>query len=73
MSDEIKIDKATFESRISSLQTAWKDKKNDAFNGVKCILSVMGRTEDGPYSKSLALHVRKLWITPPGGLGQTEG
>ena len=57
MGDEIKIDKTTFESRLGALQTAWKDKKSDAFNAVKSILSVMGKTEEGPYSKSLALHV----------------
>lgn len=55
--DEVKIDKTTFESRLGALQAAWKDKKSDAFNGVKSILSVMGKTEEGPYSKSLALHV----------------
>ncbi|KAF8468318.1 FACT complex subunit-domain-containing protein [Kalaharituber pfeilii] len=59
MGDEIKIDKTTFENRLSALQTAWKDKKNDAFSGVKSILSVMGKTEEGPYSKSLALH---FWL-----------
>ena len=57
MGDEIKIDKTTFEARLSALQAAWKDKKIDAFNGVKSILSVMGKSEEGPYSKSLALHV----------------
>lgn len=57
MGDEIKLDKATFEARLSALQAAWKDKKIDAFNGVKSILSVMGKSEEGPYSKSLALHV----------------
>lgn len=64
MGDAIEIDIATFESRLGALQAAWKDKKNDAFNGVKSLLSVMGKTEEGPYSKSLALHVCTLSLSP---------
>ena len=60
MGDEIKIDKAVFESRLLTLQSIWKDRKStDAFNNVTSILSVMGKTEEGPYSKSLALH---FWL-----------
>ena len=73
MGDEIRIEKATFESRVANLQAAWKDRKNDAFNGVTSILSVMGKTEEGPYSKSLALHVSGLsvcWVWRVGRRGQ---
>ncbi|KAI5800248.1 FACT complex subunit-domain-containing protein [Peziza echinospora] len=60
MGDEIKIDKAVFENRLLTLQSIWKDRKStDAFNNVTSILSVMGKTEEGPYSKSLALH---FWL-----------
>jgi len=58
MGDEVKIDKQVFHSRLGHLISAWKDsKKNEAFAGAGSILVVMGKTEDGPYSKSLSLHV----------------
>lgn len=58
MGDEVKIDKALFHARLSNLISLWKDpKKNDVFAGAESILVVMGKTAEGPYSKSLALHV----------------
>lgn len=58
MGDEVKIDKTLFHSRLGSLISLWKDpKKNDVFNGAESIVVVMGKTAEGPYSKSLALHV----------------
>ena len=59
MSDEVKIDKALFHTRLGHLVSSWKDpKKNDVYAGAGSIVVVMGKTEEGPYSKSLSLHVR---------------
>lgn len=58
MGDEIKIDKQAFHSRLGHLISTWKDpKKNEVFAGAGSIVVVLGKTEEGPYSKSLALHV----------------
>lgn len=57
MSDEVNIDKATFHSRLGNFITAWKDPKRTEFGGVGSIVVVLGKTEEGPYSKSLTLHV----------------
>ena len=59
MGDEVKIDKQLFHSRLGNFVSTWKDpKKNEPYMGVSSILVVMGKTEEGPYSKSLSLHVR---------------
>lgn len=58
MGDEVKIDKQLFHTRLGNLISLWKDsKKNEAYGGVGSIVVLMGKTEEGPYSKSLALHV----------------
>lgn len=58
MGDEVKIDKQVFHTRLGNLLAAWKDtKKNDVFGGAEALLVVLGKTQDGPYSKSLALQV----------------
>ncbi|KAI5787115.1 FACT complex subunit-domain-containing protein [Geopyxis carbonaria] len=60
MGDEVKIDSALFHTRLGNLLSAWKDPKtNDVFGGAESIVVVLGKTEDGPYSKSLALH---FWL-----------
>ncbi|KAL7270396.1 FACT complex subunit spt16 [Rhizina undulata] len=60
MGDDIKIDKQLFHSRLGNLMATWKDpKKNDAFAGVGSMVVILGRTEEGPYSKSLSLH---FWL-----------
>jgi nucleosome binding factor SPN SPT16 subunit len=63
MSDEVNIDKTTFHSRLGNFIAAWKDPKRSEFGGVGSIVVVLGKTEEGPYSKSLALHVRLVQIT----------
>ena len=58
MGDEVNIDKQLFHTRLGNLISQWKDpKKNEAYGGVGSIVVLMGKTEEGPYSKSLALHV----------------
>lgn len=55
---EVNIDKQLFHSRLGNLVAAWKDsKKNEVFGGVGSIVVILGKTEEGPYSKSLSLHV----------------
>jgi hypothetical protein len=55
---EVNIDKQLFHARLGNLVAAWKDpKKNDVFGGVSSIVVILGKTEEGPYSKSLSLHV----------------
>lgn len=59
---EVNIDKQLFHARLGNLVAAWKDpKKNDVFGGVSSIVVILGKTEEGPYSKSLSLHVWFLW------------
>jgi nucleosome binding factor SPN SPT16 subunit len=58
MGDEVKIDKQLFHTRLSHIISAWKDpKKNEAYTGAGSIVVVLGKTAEGPYSKSLSLHV----------------
>ncbi|CCX06472.1 FACT complex subunit-domain-containing protein [Pyronema domesticum] len=60
MGDEVKIDKQLFHTRLGNFISTWKDtKKNEAFAGAESIVVVMGKTEEGPYSKSLSLH---FWL-----------
>ncbi|CAZ80542.1 unnamed protein product [Tuber melanosporum] len=60
MGDEVSIDKSLFHSRLGGLVAAWKDsKKADLFGGVGSIVIILGKTVEGPYSKSLALH---FWL-----------
>ncbi|KAA8913230.1 FACT complex subunit-domain-containing protein [Sphaerosporella brunnea] len=60
MGDEVKIDKQLFHTRLGQLVSSWKDpKKNEAYSGVGSIVVVMGKTAEGPYSKSLSLH---FWL-----------
>lgn len=62
MGDEVKIDKQVFHTRLGNLLAAWKDsKRNDVFGGAEALLVVLGKTQDGPYSKSLALQVCVSW------------
>lgn len=57
---EVNIDKQLFHTRLGNLVSAWKDpKKNDVFGGVSSIAVILGKTEEGPYSKSLSLH---FWL-----------
>lgn len=63
MGDEVKIDKQLFHTRLGHFISTWKDsKKNEAYAGAGSIVVVMGKTEEGAYSKSLSLHVCP---TPP--------
>lgn len=58
MGDEVSIDKQLFHSRLGHLISIWKDKKlNEPFQGAEALLVVLGKTQEGPYSKSLALQV----------------
>ena len=66
MGDEVSIDKSLFHSRLGGLVAAWKDpKKADLFGGVGSIVIILGKTVEGPYSKSLALHVSFLLTFHP--------
>jgi nucleosome binding factor SPN SPT16 subunit len=59
MGDEVKIDKQLFHTRLGQFVSTWKDsKKNEGYAGAGSIVVVMGKTAEGPYSKSLSLHVR---------------
>lgn len=64
MADEIKIDKDTFASRLSSLYSTWKADKRSAapiFGGANSIVVLMGKTEDAnSFQKNNALHVSSL-------------
>lgn len=61
---EVNIDKQLFHSRLGNLVAAWKDpKKNEVFGGVGSIVVILGKTEEGPYSKSLSLHVCLLFVS----------
>ena len=67
MSEEVKIDKETFQNRLSHLVTTWKGDKrqtNDAlFGGVSSMIILMGKNEETPsYHKSNALHVSMLVV-----------
>jgi nucleosome binding factor SPN SPT16 subunit len=62
MADEVKIDKDSFQSRLSHFISAWKTDKrqsNDAlFGDVGSIVVLMGRNEDNPsFHKNNAMHV----------------
>ena len=62
MADEVKIDKDTFQNRLSHFISTWKNDKrqsNDAlFGGVGSIVILTGRNEETPtYLKNNALHV----------------
>ncbi|KAI1909363.1 FACT complex subunit spt16 [Ophidiomyces ophidiicola] len=63
MGEEIKIDKALFSDRLSTLYTAWKaDKRSTSpvFGGATSIVVVMGRTEDtNSFQKSNSVH---FWL-----------
>ncbi|KAI1962362.1 FACT complex subunit spt16 [Ophidiomyces ophidiicola] len=63
MGEEIKIDKALFSDRLSTLYTAWKADKRSAspvFGGATSIVVVMGRTEDtNSFQKSNSVH---FWL-----------
>ena len=63
MADEVKIDKETFQNRLSHFMSSWRNDKrqsNDAlFSGVGSIVVLMGRNEDNPsFHKNNAMHVR---------------
>ena len=63
MADEVKIDKDTFQNRLSHFVSAWKNDKrqsNDAlFGGVSSIVILMGKNEETPsFFKNNAIHVR---------------
>ena len=65
MSEEVKIDKETFQNRLSHLVSIWKSDKrqtNDAlFGGVSSMVVLMGKNEETPsFHKSNALHVRTI-------------
>ena len=68
MSEEVKIDKETFQNRLSQLVSTWKNDKrqtNDAlFGGVGSMIVLMGKNEETPsFHKSNALHVSKRLIS----------
>lgn len=64
MADEVKIDKDTFQTRLSHFISTWRNDKrqsNDAlFGGVGSIVVLMGRNEENPsFHKNNAMHVRE--------------
>ena len=70
MADEVKIDKQTFQDRLSQFVSAWKaDKRSgDAlFGGVGSIVILMGKVEDpstSTFKKNNAMHVRACFPNP---------
>lgn len=63
MGDEVKIDKDTFNNRLSHFVSTWKGDKrqsNDAlFGGVGSIVVLLGRNEESAsFQKNNAMHVR---------------
>ncbi|EEP78331.1 hypothetical protein UREG_03177 [Uncinocarpus reesii 1704] len=63
MGEEIKIDKATFSNRLSTLYSAWRSDKrsaNPVFGGATSIVILMGKTEDvAAFQKNNAIH---FWL-----------
>ncbi|OAX82283.1 FACT complex subunit spt16 [Emergomyces africanus] len=63
MAEEIKIDKATFFTRLSTFYSAWRaDKRssNPVFGGAGSIVILMGRTEEAnTFQKNNAMH---FWL-----------
>lgn len=62
MGDEVKIDKDTFNNRLSHFVSTWKGDKrqsNDAlFSGVGSIVILLGRNEESQtFQKNNAMHV----------------
>ena len=62
MGDEVKIDKDTFNNRLSHFVSTWKGDKrqsNDAlFGGVGSIVVLLGRNEESvSFQKNNAMHV----------------
>ena len=65
MADEVKIDKDTFQARLSHFISTWKNDKrhaNDAlFGGVGSMVILMGRNEENPsFLKNNAMHVSRV-------------
>ncbi len=65
MADEVKIDKDTFQTRLSHFISTWRNDKrhaNDAlFAGVGSIVILMGRNEENPsFLKNNAMHVSRF-------------
>ncbi|KAI9699299.1 MAG: FACT complex subunit spt16 [Candelina mexicana] len=63
MADEIRIDKETFENRLSQFLSAWKADKRSGetlFGGVGSIVILMGKTEEtAAFQKNNAMH---FWL-----------
>lgn len=69
MGDEVKIDRDTFNNRLSHFVSTWKGDKrqsNDAlFGGVGSIVVLLGRNEDSQsFQKNNAMHVSATAETP---------
>lgn len=69
MGDEVKIDKDTFNNRLSHFVSTWKGDKrqsNDAlFGGVGSIVVLLGRNEENvSFQKNNAMHVCYYSIAP---------
>ena len=72
MGDEVKIDRDTFNNRLSHFVSTWKGDKrqsNDAlFGGVGSIVVLLGRNEESQsFQKNNAMHVgapTKCLLTP---------
>ena len=67
MADEVVIDKDLFHDRLSSLLGQWKTDKRSGgdaiFHGVGSIVAVVGKANEGHYTKSAALQVGPSMIT----------
>ena len=62
MGDEVKIDKDTFNNRLSHFVSTWRGDKRQSsdalFGGVGSIVILLGRNEEGQsFQKNNAMHV----------------
>ena len=69
MGDEVRIDRETFNNRLSHFVSTWKGDKrqsNDAlFGGVGSIVVLLGRNEESvSFQKNNAMHVRATATRP---------
>ena len=69
MGDEVKIDRDTFNSRLSHFVSTWKGDKRQSsdalFGGVGSIVILLGRNEDSQsFQKNNAMHVCVLLKSP---------
>jgi nucleosome binding factor SPN SPT16 subunit len=69
MADEVRIDKQSFNARLSQFIAAWKADKRagDAlFAGAGSVLVIMGKSDEASgFQKSNGMHVSCHWKIPP--------